>query len=486
MRSNPANSYITTMLKPLRSFLDDAIVENPNIRFTLAGKVAAHLLDRNIDKAKTDLDKAVLLNPKNTIALATRGAVHMLLGNFESAKTDLDKAIGLKLKPNDAFALSRRGAVHLLQENLDLAKTDLDKAIGLKPNDAFALAARGDVHRLQGNFDLAKTDLDEALRFNPNNAHALTVRGDVYRIQGNFELAMIYLNNAIRVHPNHYHAFARRSDIYRRQGHLELAKIGLDKAIELYDNDDAFALSTRGAVHLQQGSLELAKTDLDKAFGANTNNKVHQVAKFGILSLIKYYFERDAASITKKDIHNKIPLYYATQQQHEDVVEYLAGKTKSCIHLIEVYRSIAEVDHENKCLIIIKDVVNHLVESSGITVPNELRCPISLSMILAPYQVGQHLYEKAAWMKYKKTVDEPIDPLTTKKNPFESDVIVVFIMNVLESVYSRVDDKPNKLNQSKKKKLVAPSNSELKKRGRFLGSPTHEAEAKVGSVTNTS
>jgi serine/threonine protein kinase/tetratricopeptide (TPR) repeat protein len=181
-------------------------------------------------KAKEYATEALKLSPRSAKAHSLKGVIHLIDGEIEEAKTSFDEIASQNA--NDPINLSNIGICHLLQHDYEKAYNYFDSASQIAPNNLLFVLNKADAKNLAGKiseahflyskiighhsdpttdnlrhitqayahlgkFSEALTSLKKLEKFDESNIETTYTAALVHTLANNHESALLYIKNAI-------------------------------------------------------------------------------------------------------------------------------------------------------------------------------------------------------------------------------------------------------------------------------------------------
>jgi len=158
---NPDNS-----LQLAKHNAEQAIAKDPNEPFARFTAALTAMLQKDLDRARSEIDIALSLNPNYALAYNTLGSIHTYSGRLPEAIEAIERAMRLDPAWSQQY-LYFLGAAYLLAGKYETAATLLRQRISLVPGTDFSRAVLASALGHIGELDEARRIWRELMDINP-------------------------------------------------------------------------------------------------------------------------------------------------------------------------------------------------------------------------------------------------------------------------------------------------------------------------------
>ena len=190
------------------------------------------------DKATSYIEAAIVINPQKASYYSNLGAAYRALHNWDKAEAAWTKV--LELNPGSGDSYFNLGTLHIAKGQRTEAKSLWLKAVEHSPNNLAALRALAMMHREDDDFETAFGYADKALKLQPQSADLQDLAGKsafdfgvILRGRKHWKAAAARFAQATELLPNSLAAWSMRSEAELKLGDLRAAFESCKAAIQL-------------------------------------------------------------------------------------------------------------------------------------------------------------------------------------------------------------------------------------------------------------
>ena len=177
--------------------------------------------DKYLHLQESYLDTAMLLNPNSSEVYMVKGWVHMAKQEISDAIKSEERSI--KINKNNHKAYWALGMIYTQLGLSDLAIKCIDIAIKLDPLDLQGYMQRGVLYTTIGKFENAVNDFKKSIELDPNNGDFYAYYVNVLIMTNKFEEAENKLTMLQKLNPHHRLLNLYRAQLYAAEGEKERA-----------------------------------------------------------------------------------------------------------------------------------------------------------------------------------------------------------------------------------------------------------------------
>lgn len=419
---NSIKSYIKSLLS------EPDKQQTKSLTSILLQKALAHHQQSNLNEAEQLYREILQIDNENSDALNLLSILISSSGQYKEAVHLLERAI--KIKPTPEY-YNNLGTIHHNNQRYEDAIVAYKNSTQLNPGFTEAYFGLGNSYFQTGQFELARQSYTQTLEITPEHVNANYNLGNALRELGQLEQAISAFELTLQIDPQFYLAYNNLGFLLQEQGRL-------DEAIACYKN----------AISIESNFME-AESNL-----LNCLNNLPDVEEHEIYEEHRRWAQRYSSVLnrhseahqTKSDSNRRLKIGYVSPDfrkhsvaifiepvlgsHNRDKFEVFAyfnypnsdDATHRIRELVENWRDIASMNHEQVCELIIDDNIDILIDLSGHTGNNRL---LVFAQKPAPVQISYLGYPNTTGLPnidYRLT-DNIADPIGLTESYYSEELI---------------------------------------------------------------
>ena len=249
-------------LQQAKSEFSEALNQNPRETRARMALAQIYLQSRSFDLAVAEAERAVESEPSNIKAL-------MILGDALLSKGEIKKGEGiyqqiLKLAPAEPVGYYRLGLLRRGQKKEQEALSLFEKALSLNTNHVDALAQIVAIDLSKGDSEKALKRITTQIETSPRNPVFYDLLAKLYAAKKEYKKAEESYQKAIELDPGYLTAYLDLGNFYAQGKQFDQAIKKLDEAIKVNPNV-AQIYMIRGVIYDAQQKYSQAKAEYEKA-----------------------------------------------------------------------------------------------------------------------------------------------------------------------------------------------------------------------------
>ncbi|MDP7423591.1 MAG: DUF853 family protein [bacterium] len=238
----------------------------------LREEAQSYIDNKQFQQALEFLNERLVERPNLTQAWALKGSVLELQGNIEEALEAYEKV--LSLEPHDSESWLRKSCIYITLGQPEEALSSLDKAISYNEQNDQAWFEKGRLLLELGDNEEAEKHLAKATNINTRRPEAWALLSHLTREKGDYKRALEYLGRAINLNPKVDSLIVERGRLYLLSDDPFMALETFDTALErCQDNIDA--LSGKATALIEIGERQKACEAIEQALIIDPKNLVN-------------------------------------------------------------------------------------------------------------------------------------------------------------------------------------------------------------------